>query len=163
MSDFTERAMKILMAESESDYGEKYRGDYLTQYRDYVGSADNISAKREKANGFFVTVNTGFIGASAYFDVNSVEAAYVQAVVGLMFCFVWGRMIHSYKTLNGSKFDVIQLMERHLPLAPFAAEEFVQKNSPKTHVSLTTVEKYVPGVFAVLHVFSAIFLISLKG
>lgn len=159
MNETTEKAANILLSASQGEYGESYKGDFLTMYRDYVASADNISAKREKANAFFLTINTAFLGASSYFEVNSVEAAYIQALVGLMFCFVWGRMINSYKTLNGSKFDVIQLMERHLPLAPFAAEEFVQKTSPKGHIRLTSVEKLVPGVFALLHIFTAIFLV----
>jgi len=160
---YLEKAAGILLSKKESSYGEKYKGDFLTQYRDYVGSADNISSKREKANAFFLTINTGFIGAEAYFEVNTIEASYIQAIVGLMFCFLWGRMIQSYKTLNGSKFDVIQLMERHLPLAPFAAEEFVQKNNGAGHRSLTSVEKYLPAVFAVLHILTVIFLAKVKG
>lgn len=163
MNENTEKAAAILLAASKSEYGEGYRDDYLTMYRDYVGSADSISSKREKANAFFLTINTGFLGAKAYLVANSIEAAYIQAIVGLMFCFVWGRMINSYKTLNGSKFDVIQLMERNLPLAPFAAEEFIQDTTPKGHVSLTTIEKWVPAVFAVLHIFGAIFLVQVKG
>lgn len=156
---YLEKAASILLSGSESSYGDKYKGDFLTQYRDYVGSADNISSKREKANAFFLTINTGFIGAKTYFVATSIEGSYVQAIVGLMFCFLWGRMIQSYKTLNGSKFEVIQLMERHLPLAPFAAEEFIQKNNGKGHRTLTSVEKYLPAVFAILHVFTVIFLV----
>lgn len=163
MEAIAEKAKGILLSESESDYKGDYKADFLTMYRDYVGSADNISSRREKANGFFLTINTGFIGANAYFDVTSVAAAYIQSFVGLMFCAVWWFMIQSYRTLNASKFDVIQLMEQHLPLAPFAAEEFVQRNSPKGHRSLTSVEKLVPGVFAVLHVLGAIFLISVQS
>ena len=163
VKNFIEEAAKILLSQPESEYGEKYRNDFLTQFRDYVGSADNISERREKANSYFLAINIGFIGASAYFDINSAQAAYIQAIVGLMICFVWGRMIESYKTLNGSKFQVIQLMERNLPLSPYAAEEFVQDNSPKKHRSLSSVEKWVPGVFAVLHILSAIFLINVKA
>ena len=163
MDAIAEEAKSILLSESESSYSGNYKADFLTMYRDYVDSADNISSRREKANGFFLTINTGFIGANAYFDVTSIAAAYIQSFVGVLFCIVWWFMIQSYRTLNGSKFDVIQLMEQHLPLAPFAAEEFVQNNSPKGHRSLTSIEKLVPGVFVVLHILAAIFLISVKA
>lgn len=162
MKGVLENAANILLAASESEYGESYRKDYLTMYRDFVASADNISSRREKANGIFLGINTSFIGASAYFEMNSVQAVYIQAIVGLMFCLVWGRMIESYKSLNSSKFQVIHLMERNLPLAPLDAEYVIQKDSPKKHRSLSTIEQLVPGVFAVLHILATIFLIGLK-
>lgn len=61
-----------------------------------------------------------------------------------------------------TKFDVIQLMERHLPLAPFAAEEFVQKNNGAGHRRLTSVERYIPAIFAALHILTVIFLVKVK-
>lgn len=162
LNELKEQATNFLLSESEDKYGEGYRGDFLTMYRDYVGSSDSISSRREKANAFFLAINTGFIGAQGYFEINSIQAAYIQAAVGLMFCFIWGRMIQSYKTLNGSKFEVIQLMERHLPLSPFKAEEFIQDNGPTKHRSLTSVERWVPAAFAVLHILSSVFLVKVK-
>ena len=163
MDAIAKQAKGILLSESAAEYDGNYQGDFLTMYRDYVKTTDNISSKREKANAFFLTINTGFIGASAYFDVTSVAAAYIQSFIGLLFCVVWWFMIQSYKTLNGSKFEVIQLMEQELPLAPFAAEEFVQNNGPQGHRNLTTIEKFIPMVFIVLHILSAIFLINIKS
>lgn len=162
LEKYLEQAAELLLAKPEEAYGDTYRGDFLTMYRDYVGSADNISSRREKANAFFLAINAGFIGAKGYLPINSPEDAYIQAIVGLMFCYIWGRMINSYKTLNASKFDVIQLMEQHLPLSPFKAEEFVQDNGPTGHRSLTSVERWVPAAFAVLHVLSTFFLVYIK-
>jgi len=150
--DHDRAAEATLLASRENDYGADYRDHYLTLYRDYVASADAISERRNTANGVFLSINTAFIGAQGYFEVDANEYTIIQAVLGLLFCLVWWRMIQSYKTLNGSKFDVIQLMERHLPLAPYTTEELVQKTGPTLHRALSTVESYVPALFAVLHI-----------
>lgn len=158
MSDREEsRAIEMLMPQAEDRYGARYRDDFLTIYRDYVASADSISARRTAANSFFVTINTALLGVRGYFDVKSDETVIVLAIVGILISLVWYRMIESYKTLNGSKFRVIQMMERQLPLAPYTAEEYVQKSSPKAHRALSSVEAYVPMLFALLHVAIAIY------
>jgi len=66
-------------------------------------------------------------------------------------------MINSYKSLNGSKFRVIQMMEKRLPLASYTAEELAQKLNPKTHTGLSTIESLVPLLFALLYVVGAIY------
>lgn len=149
-------ALELLMGEAESSYGDSYRSDFLTLYRDYVASADSISARRTAANSFFVTINTALIGVRGYFEVNSNETVVILAIVGILLSLVWHRMIQSYRTLNGSKFRVIQLMERHLPLAAYTAEEYVQDHSAKAHRGLSSVESYVPMLFALLHVAIAV-------
>jgi hypothetical protein len=152
---------RILLSEPESKYGEDYRAHYLSLYRDYVASADTVSARRNTANSFFLTINSAFLGARGYFEMSDNSLVPVQAAVGVLFCLVWWKLIQSYKSLNGSKFDVIQMMERHLPLAAFTAEELVQHTSPKVHRALSTVESYVPALFGLLHVGAA--LLSLNG
>lgn len=151
-------AEELLLPVSEQAYGEEYRNHYLTLYRDYVSSADSISNRRDTANKFFLTLNTAFLGAKGYIKTDaavSPDFAVVQAVVGLLFCLVWWNLIKSYRTLNASKFDVIQQMERHLPLASFTTEEFVQNSGAHLHRALTSVEKFLPGVFGILHIAAA--------
>lgn len=141
-----------LIGEPESSYGERYRADYLTLYRDYVASADSVSSRRTLANNFFVGINTALIGVRGYFEINNGQSVVVLAAVGILICVVWYRMIQSYRSLNASKFQVIQLMEEHLPLAAFTAEYAVQKSAETPHRSLTSVETFVPLLFAMLHV-----------
>jgi hypothetical protein len=161
-TNFDQDASQLLMGEDERDYGEDYRDDYLTLYRDYVASADTISSRRATANSFFLTVNTAFLGARGYFNVTSDEGALIQAFVGVLFCLVWARMISSYKTLNSAKFKVIQMMERHLPLAAYTAEEHVYNNSPVKHTALSSVEALVPLFFVLLYAGVAIFRFAPK-
>lgn len=161
MSDHQKAAaIEILTAETEDSYGERYRGDFLTLYRDYVASADAISSRRTAANSFFVSINTALIGVRGYFEVNNNETVVVLAAVGILLSLVWNRMIQSYRTLNGSKFRVIQMMEKQLPLAAYTAEEYVQKTAPSRHRALTSVETYVPLLFALLHVAIAVYQLT---
>ncbi|MDX1554894.1 MAG: hypothetical protein R3212_02600 [Xanthomonadales bacterium] len=164
MSDeLNQAASEVLLAEPESQYGNQYRSDYLTQYRDYVATADSISARRNAANSFFLTLNTAFLGARGYFEVSGWETVIVQVLVGSLFSFVWWRMIQSYKALNTSKFTVIQLMEQNLPLASYSAEWFVHKNSPDSRSSLSSIESWIPGLFILLHVAVAVFYLIGTG
>ena len=158
MNENTDRvATEILMPLDEARYGARYRDDLITLYRDYVASADSVSARRTAANSFFVTINTALLGIRGYFDVKSDETVIILAVVGILLSLVWYRMIESYRALNGSKFRVIQLMERQLPLAAYTAEEYVQDHGPKVHQGLSSVEAYVPMLFALLHVAIAVY------
>ncbi len=149
-----------LLGTPESAYGERYRGDFLTLYRDYVASADAVSSRRTLANNFFVGINTALIGVRGYFEINNGQAVVVLAAVGILICVVWYRMIQSYRSLNSSKFQVIQEMEKHLPLAAYTAEYAVQKSSAKPHRSLTSVETFVPLLFSLLHVAIAAYQLS---
>ena len=145
-------ANDLLLAAPESHYGDSYRADFLTLYRDYVASAESVSTRRALANKFFVGINTALIGIRGYFEVDSNQSVIVLAVVGILLSVVWHRMIQSYRTLNASKFDVIQLMEKHLPAAAYTAEYYIQTHGPIRHRSLTSVETFVPLLFALLHV-----------
>jgi hypothetical protein len=156
MKQNTEAASQILFAQSETQYSGNYPKDYLRMYRDFVASADAISVRRNTANGFFLTLNTAFLGARGYFEVNGDVFVLIQAVAGVLFCLVWWRMIQSYRTLNGSKFRVIQMMERGLPLAPYTAEEYVNTSGPTLHLALSSVESLVPALFALLHLAVAV-------
>ncbi len=149
----------VLTPVSEARYGASYRADVMAIYEMYVASAETISRRRNVANQFFLTINTGFLGAVSYFDVGYQDLAWLPAVVGFLFCLTWQGVIHAYRTLNGSKFEVIQYIEGQLPLAPYTAEWIVQKNGPKRHRALTTVESYVPIIFMVLHVTAGVLLL----
>ena len=52
-----------LLSLPKDDYGERYQDHVLEIYKLYVQSADNISARRQSANSFFLSVNTAIIGA----------------------------------------------------------------------------------------------------
>jgi hypothetical protein len=139
-------------------YGADYRAHLLDQYKLYVEMADRISARRQTANAFFLSLNTAllaFLGLAAERDTGDVPLPWVLAVTaaGLVLCFTWYRLVRSYRDLNGGKFRVIHAIERRLPLAPYDAEwESVGRGEdPRLYLPFTHIEIRVPWVFAALH------------
>ncbi len=141
----------VLLSENAAHYGDDYRSHYLTQYRDFVSSADTISSRRHTANQFFLGINTALIGAGGYIKVDDPVIVLVLAGFGVTICLAWRGLIDSYRTLNGAKFDVIQSMEKHLPLASFTAEELAYSSARAKHRSFSSWESWVPRLYIFAH------------
>lgn len=148
-----------LFAVSEARYGDQYKDDYMTQYRDYVDSAQQISSRRHQANQFFSTINTLLLTASGLIPGKDVGFSLHIAIAGALLCLIWIHMIRAYRDLNSAKFKVIQDMEDRLPLAAFKSE-WVYFKGANGH-SLTTVESLVPKLF--IGAYLAIFIFKLAG
>ena len=76
----------------------------------------------------------------------------VPVMAGVL-CYLWYRMVRSYRDLNSAKFKVIHAIERQLPLRPYDAEwESVERGkNPKLYLPFTHVEGVVPWLFLVFH------------
>ena len=137
------------------EYGDSYRDHSLEIYKIYLEMADRISQRREKANSFFLAMNAALIALLAKDALESTPRAVellVPVAAGLM-CYLWHRIIRSYRDLNSAKFKVIHVIERQLPLCPYDAEwESVGRGkNPKLYRPLTHVERAVPWLFMVFH------------
>ena len=55
---------------NKDDYESEYNAHLLEQYKLYVQMADNISARRQTANSFFLTLNTTIAGLVGYINAN---------------------------------------------------------------------------------------------
>ena len=131
-------------------YGERYREDFLTQYRDFVASADKISERRNAANSFFMLGNTTLIGITGYLTGVGEGHLWLVALAGMAFSVTWRLLIESYRSLNTAKFAVIHDMEQHLPLATYDAE-WAHIQAVGSYKPFSAVESWVPLVFVVLH------------
>lgn len=140
----------------EAQYGPEYRSHYLSQYRDYVASADAISGRRKTANDYFLGINTAFIGAVSYFEFDDPMFLWVAPLVGILMCWAWMGLIGSYRQLNGAKFKVIQAMEGALPLTPYLAEQKVYSSGPRPRKAFSQWESRVPLFYMALHAFVGI-------
>jgi hypothetical protein len=149
-----------LLAVKEKDYGPNYKQHLLELYKLYVEMADNVSARRSRANTFFLSVNTLLVTAigilselQSGFETLNLWWVLVASFAGILFCWTWLSTINSYRQLNSGKFKVIHLIEERLPLAMYKAEWAYLK--PKMGVSrykqLTVVELWVPKIFAVVY------------
>lgn len=133
----------------------KYKDHVLEQYKLYVEMADRISARRSTANTYFLTINTIIIGAlSACAEKFSRLSVIVLCIAAIVLCYVWKRLIKSYRQLNTAKYAVIGEFEKRLPASPYWSAEWSalgEGKDPKKYKQLTAVEKWVPIVFMCLY------------
>ena len=93
-----------LLSLPKDDYGERYQDHVLEIYKLYVQSADNISARRQSANSFFLSVNTAIIGAVGYLSDGIGSFGWAVSLAGIVLCVAWYRSVRAYKDLNSGKF-----------------------------------------------------------
>ena len=139
----------------EYDDKDKCKDHVLEQYKIYVEMADRISARRSTANTFFLTLNTLIVGAlSACAEKFSQLSVVVICIAAIVLCYVWKRLINSYRQLNTAKYAVIGELEKRLPSSPYWSAEWNalgEGKDPKKYKQLTAVEKWVPIVFMCLY------------
>ncbi len=147
-----------MIANSAEKYGENYQSHCLEMYKLYVEGAEKISDRRHLANSFFLTINTALIGIVGYVGGSIGKWNWVVSVAGIALCWVWCRLIRSYKDLNSGKFKVVHEIEKELPLAPYDAEweALGRGTDSKLYLQFTRIEKLVPLIFGVLHIMAVI-------
>ena len=148
---------EILLSVPESEYGQSYQSDMLSMYREFVASAETVSDRRSKANTFYLGICTGCLGSYTYFAIEGLNYVVLSAMAGFAFSLIWMGLIASYKSLNSAKFKVIQEIERHLPLAPYKAEEWVYEKPSGGLVALSKYETYMPWVFIAMYLVIGIY------
>lgn len=148
---------------SKEEYGPSYRDHLLEIYKSYLEMADRISERREKANSFFLAVNTALVALLAKDAFGAVPASprFLEILVpgaAMVLCFLWYRIVRSYRDLNSAKFKVVHQIERLLPLRPYDAEwESVGRGkNPKLYLPFTHVERFVPWLFMAFHLVLAL-------
>ncbi len=151
-----------LMGADKVKYGSEYEKHLFEQYKLYVEMADRISARRALANTFFIGVHTALITA---FTVLLKEGILARSAMGYlpflavwMLCYVWWRIVKSYRQLNSGKFKVVHEIEDMLPLAPYAAEWVAlgEGKDENLYLPLTHVENWVPVTFGLLYLLLAL-------
>jgi hypothetical protein len=139
---------------SQEEYGDNYKSHILDIYKIYIEMADRISNRRQNANSFFLTINSAIIGFGGYVKTSKLnDNNWIIALAGIVLCYVWYRLIRSYKDLNTGKYKVIHEIERHLPISPFDMEwELIGKGkNSKLYLPFTRVESKIPIVFGIIH------------
>ena len=135
-------------------------GRIFQLYELAVEMADRVSARRAGANAFFVSAQSAVVAALGFLAAQTPPPAdrYLVALssVGVAVSLSWFLLLRSYRDLNGAKFKVINDLEEHLPYQIFREEWQVLKRDPvkrwrPSYAELGTVERLVPGVFALIH------------
>lgn len=91
----------------------------LAQWQTCVEMANSVSQRRDTMNNIFVTLNLAIVAAiSINWDVKSLFIL----VAGIVVSVIWLLFIRNYKLLNTEKFNVINDIEKKLPVKPFNDE-----------------------------------------
>ena len=148
-------------------YGGSFKADLLEQYKLYVQSAENVSARRVQSSRYLLTLNSALVALYGFQSVGFGQNywALVVPVIGIAVSLLWLLIIKSHANLNKVKFDVIHEIEEHLPAAIFKYEwRLAEYGKGKSYRAVTNIEKWIPAVFATLHIVLGVFvLLSLTG
>ena len=145
------------MTTQSSDEGATNTGAALEQYRLAVEMADRISGRRQSANAFFISIISALTVTNGSGIVSEWYWTITVSGAAMLVCFMWWRLLASYRAINSAKFKVIHEIERELPFAMFAEEERHYKSSRRTgYKPLSRIEQAIPALFAAVSLVSAI-------
>ena len=157
----SDAAAKRLIRQRQKCHGSSFNGDLLEQYKLYVQSAENVSARRVASSNYLLTLNIALVALygfqSAGFSRN--YWTLLVPIIGISVSLLWRLIIKSHADLNRVKFDVIHEFEAHLPAAPYKYEwQLAEEGRGKAYRAVTTIERWIPVLFAVLHAGLAIII-----
>lgn len=143
-----------------ADYGEDFDAHVLEQYRLFVETEERLVSRRQEENRFFLTVNALLVTVISVLirqNISDREAAagvLLLGLAGIVLCYAWRAIIESYKTLNASKFQIIERFEAQLPARMFGAEWEAAERAG--YEPFTKIERRVPLVFGSLFVVASL-------
>lgn len=142
------------------DAGSATGGTALEQYKLAVEMADRTSGRRQTANAFFLSVVSALTVTNGTKIVSEWYWTCLVAVVAVLVCFMWWRLLASYRAINHAKYQVIHKMELMLPFQMFADEERIYSASRKTgYKPLSRIEQSVPAIFALINLAAIPFVV----
>lgn len=139
---------------------ETYYNHLFEQYKSFVDSASKVSERRNSTNTFFLTLHTFLVSVLGigYDNLGNLKSPFLilpPILAVLVLCYVWWRIIKSYRQLNEAKYKVIGEYERHLPSSPYWNAEWEslgRGKDPKLYTPLTDLENWVPIIFATIYI-----------
>ena len=148
---------------TEKEYGSSYKDHSVEIYKLYVDMADKISARRQSSNSFFLSINTAIIALISYVQINDTFSSKfshtIVSAAGVALCYLWFKIIISYRDLNSIKFNIIEEIENQLPLSPYTVE-WTKINlgiGHKLYLPFTEIEMFIPWIFLSIHLIIILF------
>ena len=151
-----------LIPRTEESYGESFKANLLEQYKVYVQSAENVSARRLASSNYMLTINAALVALYGLQSASFGQGYWTLLipVVGIPACWLWHSIIKSHANLNRIKFDLIHELEQHLPAALYEHEwGLAEEGRGKAYRAVTKIERWIPILFGALHVVLAIMII----
>lgn len=140
------------------------RAVLFEQYKLHLDQAERLGVRRTSTSGFFLVLNTALIGLAALLLVrrpDSPEALAVPLVALLAQSLAWFWLIRSYRQLARAKYAVLGQLEKQLPAAPGVTEwaALGLGRDPARYLPLSSIESWVPLVFAACYVATYVVLL----
>ena len=151
--------MKNVFNQSRETYEGSFNADLLEQYKLYVLSAENVSARRVASSRYLLTLNTALVALYGFRSAALGHGLWALSIpiMGIAASILWLWIIKSHGSLNNVKFRIIHELETHLPVRPFDHEwKLVEQGGVTSYRPVTRIEKGIPAVFIGLHVLLAI-------
>lgn len=140
-----------------------FEADLLEQYKLYVQSAENVSARRLASSRYLLAVNTALVVLCGFqvLGSSSVWLTLLLPVLGIPVSILWYWIIRSHRNLNEVKFGIVHELERRLPAALFTHEWLlVEGGKGKSYWPVTEIERWIPLLFLLLHLGLFVLLVT---
>ena len=141
---------------NEQEYGEQYKDHLLEQWKTAVEMSNSLSDRRTNSNNIFTTINTILI-AILTFKIDQKNVLF--AVVGIIICISWIFSLVNYKKLSSAKFNIINKLEKKLPVNLFDYEwELVGRGQDKKkYKKMSKIEMFIPYVFIFIYLIAIVY------
>ncbi len=150
----TRQGQRSLLRHSVDDYAGSFHTDLLEQYKLYVQSAENVSARRVQSSRYLLTLNAAIVALYGIQSTGIGQSSWILLipVIGILVSVLWFLIIKSHADLNRVKFDIIHELEEHLPAAVYQYEwQVIAESQDRGYRAVTTIERGVPILFVGLH------------
>ena len=157
-----DRKTAKLFNHTKESYSGSFTTDVLEQYKLYVQSAENVSARRVASSRYLLTLNAALVALYGLQSAGFGQSYWILSVpvVGVFVSTLWYLIIKSHADLNRVKFDVIHELERHLPATIYKYEWYLaDQGQGKSYKAVTQIERWIPILFVLLHVALAIMIV----
>jgi len=116
-----------LIVDKKGYKGDKYEDHLLEQYKTMVESIERVSDRRAAHNSYLLSIQTFLISISGYLltkneVMNEIPISILVCLFGISLSIYWIFALNNYRNLNRSKFEVLNLIEKHLPFEIFTLE-----------------------------------------
>ena len=151
---------------TEETYEGSFHADLLEQYKLYVQSAENVSARRVASNRYLLTLNAALVALYGLQSAGFGQSYWTLLVpiIGIPVSLLWYSIIKSHADLNRVKFGIIHELEQRLPAALYRREwQLADEGRGKSYRTVTTIERWIPILFAAIHVALAVIVIGEVG
>lgn len=151
----SQQSSKRLIHHTKETYGDSFGTDLLEQYKTYVQSAENVSARRVASSRYLLTLNIALVTLYGIQSEGFVQSYWTMLVpiLGILVSWLWYQIIKSHSDLNTVKFEIIHQLEEHLPVALYTHEwQLAGEGRGTSYSAVTRIEKRIPRAFVVLHI-----------